>query len=84
LNLESGSSLKVTVARWLTPNDISISEGGLTPDIVISRSPEQRLAGEDPQKDAAVRFLNGETVESETFEDQVSEAAADVELPAGE
>lgn len=84
VNLEGGASLKVTVARWLTPNDTSISEGGLTPDIIIRRTPEQRLAGEDPQKDAAVRFLRGEEVESETFEDQVSEAAEDDELPAGE
>ena len=26
------ASLKVTVARWLTPNGKSISNGGLTPD----------------------------------------------------
>lgn len=72
MKLDSGSSLKVTVARWLTPNDVSISDGGLTPDIIISRTPEQRMAGEDPQKDAAVRFLSGEEVESESFEDQLT------------
>lgn len=30
------TSLKVTIARWLTPNDISISHDGLTPDVVVS------------------------------------------------
>ena len=29
------TSLKVTVAKWLTPNGISISEKGLTPDVVV-------------------------------------------------
>jgi carboxyl-terminal processing protease len=65
VKLDNGASLKVTVARWLTPSGISISDGGLTPDIFIGRTPAQRLAGEDPQKDAAVQFLRGEEVVSE-------------------
>lgn len=79
VKLDNGSSLKVTVARWLTPNGTSISEGGLTPDIFISRTPDQRVAGEDPQKDAAVRFLQGEEVVSETFEEQVAANATSTE-----
>ncbi len=71
VKLDNGSSLKVTIARWLTPNGTSISDGGLTPDITISRTAANRVAGEDPQKDAAVRLLKGEVVVSETFEDQV-------------
>lgn len=63
--VKGASSLKVTVARWLTPNGLSISDGGLKPDIVINRTPQQRLAGEDPQNDAALRFLGGEKVDSE-------------------
>tara|TARA_B100000508_G_C11463920_1_gene280557 strand:- start:2092 stop:3429 length:1338 start_codon:yes stop_codon:yes gene_type:complete len=74
VKLDGGASLKVTVARWLTPNGVSISDGGLSPDIVISRTGEQRLAGEDPQKDAAVRFLNGEEVESEKAQDELDTA----------
>lgn len=67
LKLGDGSSLKVTVARWLTPNGTSISNGGLVPNIIISRTPEDRVAGKDPQKDAAVDFLKGKTVVSETI-----------------
>jgi carboxyl-terminal processing protease len=78
VKLDDGSSLKVTVARWLTPNDQSISEGGLTPDIIINRTPAQRLAGEDPQLDAAIRFLKGEEVVSETFADQLTSDAGEV------
>jgi carboxyl-terminal processing protease len=63
--LPDGSSLKVTVARWFTPNGLSISDGGLSPDIMIKRTPEQRLKEEDPQQAAALRFLKGEKVESD-------------------
>lgn len=65
VELPSGASVKVTVARWLTPEGVSISEGGLAPDIRIDRTPQQFLDGEDPQKDAALRFLKGEEVKSE-------------------
>lgn len=75
VKLDDGASLKVTVARWLTPNGLSISDGGLAPDIIISRTVADRQAGVDPQKDAAVRFLNGEKVESETLEEKLSDAA---------
>lgn len=53
----SGGSLKVTVARWLTPSGRSISQGGLTPDIVVERTREDFLAGRDPQRDRAIEFL---------------------------
>ncbi len=58
IELSDGSSLKVTIARWLTPNGVSISEGGLAPDIEVARTPEDRLAGNDPQLDAAIEFLS--------------------------
>lgn len=51
------ASLKVTVARWLTPSGRSISDGGLTPDIKVERTQEDFTAGKDPQMDRAVQFL---------------------------
>ena len=72
IDFDSGSALKVTVARWLTPNGTSISEGGLTPDIIISRTPQQRLAGDDPQLTAALDVLAGKEVSGETFEQNVA------------
>ncbi|MFT7645216.1 MAG: carboxyl-terminal processing protease [Candidatus Paceibacteria bacterium] len=71
VKLDNGASLKVTVARWLTPNGTSISDGGLNPDIFIKRTPAQRLASEDPQKDAAVLFLSGVEVLSEISDEVV-------------
>ncbi len=76
VEFDSGSALKVTIARWLTPNGTSISEGGLTPDIVISRTPQQRLAAEDPQRVAALRFMAGEEVVSESFEAALQTASS--------
>lgn len=35
INITNETSLKVTIARWLTPNGNSISHGGLTPDVVV-------------------------------------------------
>ncbi len=65
VQLPDGSSLKVTVARWLTPNGISISHSGLKPDIKISRTPQQRLDNVDPQQEAALKFIKGEEIKSE-------------------
>ena len=72
VELDGGASLKVTIARWLTPNGVSISDGGLAPDILIKRTPADREAGLDPQKDAALRFLKGETIVSESFENALT------------
>jgi carboxyl-terminal processing protease len=60
VELPDGSSLKVTVARWLTPNGTSISDGGLAPDIKIGRTPQQVLDDEDPQLEAALKWLAGD------------------------
>ena len=57
VELEGGASLKVTVARWLTPNGTSISEGGLAPNIEVERTPEDRTAEKDPQLEKALEFL---------------------------
>ncbi len=52
-----GGSLKITVARWLTPLGRSISEQGLTPDIKVERTDADYTSGKDPQRERAVQFL---------------------------
>jgi carboxyl-terminal processing protease len=56
------TSLKVTIARWLTPEGKSISDGGLTPDVVIDQIPEELETEDynffDYQLDEAIRILN--------------------------
>jgi carboxyl-terminal processing protease len=60
VDLPSGASLKVTVARWLTPKGVSFSEGGLEPAVKVSRTPQQVVAGEDTQQAAALKWLSGD------------------------
>lgn len=57
INLKGGSSLKVTVAKWLTPKGVSISEHGLEPDYKIAITEKEIEDKKDPQLDKAVEVL---------------------------
>jgi len=56
--LPSGGVLKVTIARWYTPDDQNIDKHGITPDQKVERSVDDAKAGRDPQKDAATSKFN--------------------------
>ncbi|MFH1472975.1 MAG: S41 family peptidase [bacterium] len=58
VSITPGTSLKVTVARWLTPNGLSISKEGITPEVVVKRTVKDLEAGKDPQLDKAIEILN--------------------------
>jgi carboxyl-terminal processing protease len=55
-------SVRITIARWLTPEGHSIDKEGIAPDITIELTPTDRDARRDPQLDAAVNLLMGEPV----------------------
>lgn len=57
IDLPDGSSLRVTIARWMTPDGHEINKKGITPDIVIDRSEADVKADRDPQLEAAEAFL---------------------------
>jgi carboxyl-terminal processing protease len=57
LRTEEGG-VRITIARWLTPNEHQISEVGLTPEIEVEMTQEDYEAGRDPQLDAAIEFFN--------------------------
>jgi len=59
INLDGGASLKITIARWLTPRGTSISEKGIVPDREIKMTIEDIKEKKDPQMQAAADFLNG-------------------------
>lgn len=52
------TSLKITIARWLTPNGVSISEKGLSPDVEVKMTQDDLAAGRDLQLEKAVEILN--------------------------
>ena len=58
-NLSDGSSLHVTNAHWLTPNHRDINGVGLTPDVIVNITDEDRQNNRDPQLEAAVTELQG-------------------------
>ncbi|MFA6475975.1 MAG: S41 family peptidase [Candidatus Paceibacterota bacterium] len=51
------SSIKVTIAKWYTPKDHSISLNGLKPDVPVAMTIDDFKAGKDPQMDKAVEIL---------------------------
>ena len=55
--LKDKSSLKVTVANWLTPNGTLITGEGLVPDVEVELTEEDFEAGRDPQLDRAIEVL---------------------------
>jgi carboxyl-terminal processing protease len=57
VDITSETILKITVAKWLTPNGASISEKGLTPDYLIKMTQKDVESKKDPQMDKAVDVL---------------------------
>jgi carboxyl-terminal processing protease len=57
IDLGAGTILKVTVARWYTPNGKNITKEGITPNQTVELKAEDTNAGRDPQLDAAKKQL---------------------------
>lgn len=60
LPITSDTSLKVTIARWLTPNGVSISKNGLEPDIKVKFTKEDFKNKYDRQLETAAQTLINE------------------------
>ena len=56
MDLDDGS-LKVTVARWITPAGNWIMGNGITPDIIVPFTAADTVAKKDPQMARAIEFL---------------------------
>ncbi|MCK5059689.1 MAG: S41 family peptidase [Candidatus Pacebacteria bacterium] len=57
VDITDKTSLKITIAKWLTPNGNSISVNGLTPDVVIEMTLDDLEKDRDPQLQKAVEIL---------------------------
>jgi len=51
------TSLKITIAKWLTPLGKSISDGGLTPDFIVKITEADLKTKTDPQMEKAIQVL---------------------------
>ncbi|MBI1838714.1 MAG: S41 family peptidase, partial [Candidatus Colwellbacteria bacterium] len=58
--LKDGSTLKITIANWLLPDNSMIEKIGLTPDVEIKLTDEDFEAKKDPQLDKALEILRAE------------------------
>lgn len=56
LKNEQGA-VRITVARWLTPNERTIHESGLAPDYEVEITDEDFSENNDPQLDKAIELL---------------------------
>ena len=60
VNLSDGSVMKITVAKWVTPNGTSINDEGLQPDVEVKMPedvPEEEENAKDPQLERALELL---------------------------
>lgn len=56
-DITSGGSLKVTIARWYTPNGVNINKEGIQPDTEVKISDDDAKSNNDTQKKAALEML---------------------------
>lgn len=53
-------AVRITIARWLTPNGRTINGVGLTPDYEVPLTEEDGAADRDPQLDKAIEVLKSQ------------------------
>lgn len=56
--MKDGSSVKITVAKWLTPKGYNINREGIAPDLEVDLTMEDYNNNKDPQMDKAVEILS--------------------------
>ncbi|MFA7600920.1 MAG: S41 family peptidase [Patescibacteria group bacterium] len=57
-NIKDGSSIKITIAKWITPKGQDINKEGITPDEIVELSLEDFEKNIDNQLNRALEILN--------------------------
>ena len=57
VDMSGGALLKVTIAKWYTPNGENISNNGISPDVEVKASENQSYLLNDVQKNKALDLL---------------------------
>lgn len=52
-----GSSVKITIAKWLTPDGVNINQDGIEPNIEVEMTIDDYENENDPQLDKAIEIL---------------------------
>jgi carboxyl-terminal processing protease len=59
IDLKDGSSVKLTIAKWLTPKGNNIDIDGITPDYVVDMTADDYDNSRDPQMAAGKAWFDG-------------------------
>ncbi len=57
VDLQDGSAVKVTIAKWITPNGRDLNKEGLHPDIEVKMTEEDFNQNKDPQMEKALQEI---------------------------
>lgn len=57
---EGNGGVRITIARWLTPNGTWVHEDGIEPDLIVPWNEADRAAERDIQLETAVAYLLGQ------------------------
>jgi carboxyl-terminal processing protease len=57
IGLAQGASVKITVAKWLTPNGEYIMEKGIKPDVEVEMTADDYRNNKDPQFEKAMEIM---------------------------
>ena len=55
--VDDQGQVRVTIARWLTPNGRTIHELGVEPDVIVELTEEDFEADRDPQLEKAIELI---------------------------
>jgi carboxyl-terminal processing protease len=58
LTLTPDTAIKITIAKWLTPNGVSISSNGVEPQVKVEITEEDKKNNKDTQLEKAIQILN--------------------------
>lgn len=61
IDLDSGSAVKITVAKWLTPKGNQINNEGIAPDVEVDLTNDDYDNNRDPQLEKALEILKEKT-----------------------
>ena len=59
-DLYDGSSIKITIAKWLTPKGEAIDGQGIKPDLEVKMTADDYEQKKDPQMDKAMEIISSE------------------------
>jgi len=62
---DNAGGVRITIARWLTPDGRQISGEGLTPEYIVEITDEDYEEGRDPQLEKAIEVLEQQLEENE-------------------